>query len=205
MSNEQWAKLLAEHEDKLELPGGLLMRSGPRDYVGTVLAVTGTLYYKAGYKTPVREAICACFDQYVATIGDQLRWLIKDETKPVQFNRSKPLRGWLLKLDPDDSPLFAYTGGNKPEDASAFEFYTGNLRQWQEQRSWGAKCPAFFSSAEIYSAASFDFPTSFRRLFPSPQGRAWAWRLRFCTLTSGRRGCADRGVHVAETTRRRRR
>lgn len=50
MSNEQWAKLLAEHEDKLELPGGLLMRSGPRDYVGTVLAVTGTLYYEAGYK-----------------------------------------------------------------------------------------------------------------------------------------------------------
>ncbi|RBH85371.1 hypothetical protein BRL93_24100, partial [Xanthomonas oryzae pv. oryzae] len=156
-----WANLLAGHADKLELPGGLLMRSGPRDYVGTVLAITGSLYYKGGYTTPVREAICACFDQYVATIGDELRWLIKDETKPVQFKRAKPLRDWLLKLDPDDSAIFGYTAGNKPEDASAYEFYSANLRGWQEQRGWGLNFLRFSVPLKFI----VERPSSFQNLF----------------------------------------
>ncbi|QBG99129.1 type VI immunity family protein [Xanthomonas oryzae] len=161
MSNDEWAKLLAEHEGKLSLPGGLLMRSGPRDYVGTVLAITGTVYYKGGYTTPVREAICACFDQYVATIGDQLRWLIKDETKPVQFKRAKPLRDWLLKLDPDDSAIFGYTAGDKPEDASAYQFYDANLRQWQEMRSWGLNALRFSVPLKFV----LEHPSAFQQLF----------------------------------------
>ncbi|AKK63268.1 type VI immunity family protein [Xanthomonas oryzae pv. oryzicola] len=161
MSNDQWAKLLAEHEDKLELPGGLLMRSGPENHVGTMLAITGSLYYKGGYTTPVREAICACFDQYVATIGDQLRWLIKDETKPVQFKRAKPLRDWLLKLDPDDSAIFGYTAGDKPEDASAYRFYSENLRGWKEQRGWGLNALHFSVPLKFIA----DQPKAFQRLF----------------------------------------
>ncbi|OLI17351.1 hypothetical protein DXO226_11420 [Xanthomonas oryzae pv. oryzae] len=167
MSNDEWTKLLAEHEGKLSLPGGLLMRSGPRDYVGTVLAITGTLYYKGGYTTPVREAICACFDQYVATIGDELRWLIKDETKPVQFKRAKPLRDWLLKLDPDDSAIFGYTAGDKPEDASAYQFYDANLRQWQEMRSWGLNALRFSVPLKF----ALDHPSAFQRLFVDFAGR----------------------------------
>ncbi|RBH85619.1 hypothetical protein BRL93_23545 [Xanthomonas oryzae pv. oryzae] len=161
MSNDAWAKLLAEHEDKLELPGGLLMRSGPRDYVGTVLAITGTLYYKDGYTTPVREAICNCFDQYTAAIGDQLRWLIKDETKPVQYKRAKPLRNWLLKLDPDDSAIFGYTGGDNSEDASAYEFYSTNLRRWKEQRGWGLSALRFSLPLKFV----VENPAAFQRMF----------------------------------------
>ncbi|MGS0642839.1 type VI immunity family protein [Xanthomonas oryzae pv. oryzicola] len=161
MSNDQWAKLLAEHEGKLELPGGLLMRSGPENYIGTVLAITGSLYYKGGYTTPVREAVCACFDQYVASIGDQLRWLIKDETKPVQFKRAKPLRDWLLKLDPDDSAIFGYTAGDKPEDASAYRFYSENLRGWKEQRGWGLNALHFSVPLKFIA----EQPKAFQRLF----------------------------------------
>ncbi|MFC7519356.1 type VI immunity family protein [Xanthomonas populi] len=161
MSNDECAKLLTEHEGKLSLPGGLLMRSGPRDYVGTVLAVTGTLYYKSGYTTPVREAICACFDQYAAAVGDVLRWMHKDETKPVKFSRSKPLRDWLLKLDPDDSAIFGYTAGEKQEDASAYEFYSANLRGWQEQRGWGLSCLRFSVPLKFVA----DNPSTFQRLF----------------------------------------
>ncbi|RBH88283.1 hypothetical protein BRL93_17470, partial [Xanthomonas oryzae pv. oryzae] len=156
-----WANLLAGHEDKLSLPGGLLMRSGPRDYVGTVLAITGTLYYKGGYTTQVREAICDCFDQYTTAIGNQLRWMLRDETDPVPIKKAKILREWLPKLDTDDSAIFAYTAGENPEDASGYQFYSANLRAWKEKRGKGLNVLRFAVPLTFISHN----PSAFQRMF----------------------------------------
>jgi hypothetical protein len=50
--------------DRGLLPGAMLMRYGPENYIGAALAVRATLYFEGSYKNDVREAICTCFDRY---------------------------------------------------------------------------------------------------------------------------------------------
>jgi hypothetical protein len=58
--------LMRAHPEKLRVPGGLLTKQGPQDYVGSVPAISGTLFFNDAHTPEVREAICACFDEYVA-------------------------------------------------------------------------------------------------------------------------------------------
>ncbi|WP_454690754.1 hypothetical protein [Achromobacter aloeverae] len=55
-------QLMREHPEKMRVPGGLLTKRGPQDYVGSVPAITGTLFFKDAHLPEVREAVCACFD-----------------------------------------------------------------------------------------------------------------------------------------------
>jgi len=52
---------------------------GPQGYVGTVSAVTGTLFFNCAHLPEMREAICACFDEYEAIAGHHLTWLWRAE------------------------------------------------------------------------------------------------------------------------------
>ncbi|RMM79643.1 hypothetical protein ALQ71_200253 [Pseudomonas coronafaciens pv. striafaciens] len=42
----------------------LLTKQGPQDYVGSVPAITGTLFFNDEHLPEIREAICSCFDEY---------------------------------------------------------------------------------------------------------------------------------------------
>ena len=57
------------------LPGAMLMKYGPENYVGATLAVRATLYFYGSHTDAVRLAICQCFDQYEAMAKEHLTWL----------------------------------------------------------------------------------------------------------------------------------
>lgn len=52
------AEELAKQPHLLEMPGNLLMKGGPEDYIGAVLCVRGTLYFREAHTPLVREALC---------------------------------------------------------------------------------------------------------------------------------------------------
>ena len=58
------AEELAKQPHLLEIPGNLLMKGGPEDYIGAVLCVRGTLYFREAHTPLVREALCQCFDEF---------------------------------------------------------------------------------------------------------------------------------------------
>ncbi|RJX46914.1 hypothetical protein C6383_16825 [Pseudomonas syringae pv. actinidiae] len=49
-------QLMREHPEKMRVPGGLLTKQGPQDYVGGVPAITGTLFFNDAHLPEVREA-----------------------------------------------------------------------------------------------------------------------------------------------------
>lgn len=59
--------------DRGLLPGAMLMRYGPENYIGAALAVRATLYFQGSYKNDVREAISTCFDRYEAIAKAHLK------------------------------------------------------------------------------------------------------------------------------------
>lgn len=72
-------RLMREHPEQMRIQGGLLTKQGPQDYVGSVPAITGTLFFKDAHLSEVREAICVCFDEYEAIAGHYLTWLWREE------------------------------------------------------------------------------------------------------------------------------
>jgi hypothetical protein len=127
----EWTKI----HGHLELPGAMLMKYGPQDYVGGAICVRGTLYFKNSFSEEVREEICKCFDAYQAIAQDHLRWLWRDEppSGPDKFEYSKApeLRAMVKQMKPDHHLGFAYTGGEKPHDASPWRFHTSGLPAWE--------------------------------------------------------------------------
>ena len=58
---------LAKQPHLLEIAGNLLMKGGPEDYIGAVLCLRGTLYFKEAHTPLVRESLCQCFDEQSPT------------------------------------------------------------------------------------------------------------------------------------------
>jgi hypothetical protein len=125
---------LKTHEHGV-LPGAMLMKYGPQDYIGATLAVRGTLYFRGSYKAAVREAICQCFDAYESIAKVHLTWLWREEPPegPDKFvyPKAKPLRTMMMRMDEDDHVGFTYIGGEKPHDASPWMFWVSGLRGWE--------------------------------------------------------------------------
>jgi len=160
------AKAMREHEHHLFLPGAMLMKYGPQDYVGATLAVRGTLYFKGSHTPEVREAICQCFDAYEAIAKEHLTWLWREEPPegPDKFAypKAKPMRNMMKRMDEDDHVGFAYIGGKKPEDASPWLFYVSGHRAWQAKMgTWGLDSLQF-SLPPLYVE---EHPTAFQKLF----------------------------------------
>lgn len=135
-------QLMREQPEKMRVPGGLLTKQGPQDYVGSVPAIVGTLYFKDAHLADVREAICACFDEYEAIARDHLTWLWRAEPPegPEKFLYSKApqMRTMMKRMDEDDLVSFIYTGGEKAHDAADWEFQVFGVRGWKARMGdWG--------------------------------------------------------------------
>lgn len=143
MHNSKVGAFMAEWEKSHEhgvLPGAMLMKYGPEDYVGATIAVRGTLYFHGSHTAEVREALCKCFDAYETIAKQHLTWLWREEPPegPDKFAYAKAptLRAMLKKMGEDDHVGFAYTGGKKPHDASPWLFFASGLRAWEAKLGW---------------------------------------------------------------------
>jgi len=148
------------------LPGAMLMKHGPENYIGATLAVRGTLYFRGAYTDGVREAICTCFDQYEAIVKEHLTWLWREEPTegPNRFAypKAKPMREMLARMDENDHVGFAYTGGEKSCDASPWLFWVSGLRAWEIKKGRNALDSLQFSVPRQFVE---QHPTAFQALF----------------------------------------
>lgn len=129
------AEELTRQSHLLEMPGNLLMKGGPEDYVGAVLCLRGTLYFKEAHTPLVREALCQCFDEFKRLAEPHLTWLWREEPpegKPLTaFRNTRPLREMLAGMDEDYPLAFYYTSGKQPNDASAWLFKIIGKSAWE--------------------------------------------------------------------------
>lgn len=160
------AALLQAHPEAQLIPGALLMKYGPQDYIGAALAVRGSLYFEGSHTQEVRSAICDCFEAYEAIAKEQIKWLWREEppTGPDQFAYAKapPMRKMMEKLRPDDLPSFAYTSGIKPEDASQWQFQVSGIRAWKAKMGTWGLATLTFSFPPLFVE---EHPTAMQKLF----------------------------------------
>lgn len=135
-------QLMREHPEKLHVPGGLLTKQGPQDYVGSVPAISGTLFFDDAHTPQVREAICACFDDYESIAKDHLTWLWREDPPDgpdkMPYAEAKSMRTLMKRLDENDAVSFGYTSGRQPHDAGDWEFQVYGLRGWRAKMGgWG--------------------------------------------------------------------
>lgn len=159
------AEELAKHSHLLEMPGNLLMKGGREDYIGAVLCLRGTLYFKGAHTPLVREALCQCFDDYKRLAGPQLTWLWREEPpegKPLTaYGDAKPLREMLAGMDEDYPLSFYYNSGKQSIDASGWYFEIFG------QSAWEAKIGRDLSVLEFSVPLLYQEqnPLHFQRLF----------------------------------------
>lgn len=148
------------------LPGAMLMKYGPENYIGATLAVRATLYFHGSHTAAVREAICNCFDQYEAIARQHLTWLWREEPPegPDKFAypKAKSMREMLKRMDENDCVGFAYIGGAKPHDASPWLFWVSGLREWEAKQGDNGLDSLQFSVPRQFVE---NHPTEFQRLF----------------------------------------
>ncbi|ARU88545.1 DUF3396 domain-containing protein [Pseudomonas sp. M30-35] len=128
---------LAKQPQILEMLGNLLMKGGREDYIGAVLCLRGTLYFKEAHTPLVREALCQCFDEFKRIAEPHLTWLWREEPpegKPLTaYADAKPLREMLGNMDENYPLTFYYTSGKKSNDASAWFFEIFAQAAWESK------------------------------------------------------------------------
>ena len=148
------------------LPGALLMKYGPENYIGATLAVRGTLYFHGSHTPDVREAICRCFQRYESIAKPNLTWLWREEPPegPNKFTypKARPLRDMISQMDENDHVGFTYLGGQKPHDASPWMFWVSGLRGWEAKLGSRGLDTLEFSIPVALSEAN---PIIFQQLF----------------------------------------
>ncbi len=161
------AEELAKQPHLLEMPGNLLMKGGPQDYIGAVLCVRGTLYFREAHTPLVREALCQCFDEFKKVAEPHLTWLWREEPpkgKPlIAYKDAKPLREMMQEMDEDDHLSFSYTNGKNAHDAGAWLFDIYGKRGWQAKMGDGLSVLEF-SAPLLYQEQN---PLFFQQLFLS--------------------------------------
>ncbi len=158
----EWAKT----HDHGVMPGAMLMKHGPEDYVGATICVRGVLYFKGSHTPEVREALCKCFDAYQAVAKDHLAWLWREEPSDgpdkYAYAKAPSMRAMVKKMDEEDRFSFAYVGGEKPHDASPWLFHASGLRAWQAKLGWKGLDTLLFSFPREVVEKN---PTLFQKLF----------------------------------------
>lgn len=126
---------LTKQPHLVEMPGNLLMKGGREDYVGAVLCLRGTLYFRDAHTQLVREALCQCFDEFSKFSEPHLTWLWREEPPQgdplVQYSKANSLRDMISQMDEDDHLSFYYINGKQSCDASAWLFEIYGKRAWQ--------------------------------------------------------------------------
>lgn len=160
-------QLMREHPEEMRVPGGLLS-GGAKDYIGAVPALSGVLFFKNAHEPEVREAICACFDEYAAFSGAHLTWLWRAEPpvgpNKIAYPKAKPIRELMSQLSADHLVSFAYTSGERAEDAGDWEFQVYGLQGWRAKMGdWGVSAVRF----AVPLLSLDDHPTVFQSMFVS--------------------------------------
>ncbi|PWF47792.1 DUF3396 domain-containing protein [Massilia glaciei] len=159
---DEWIKT---HERDV-LPGAMLMKYGPQDYVGATIAVRGTLYFKGSHTPAIREALCKCLDAYEAVAKDHLTWLWREEPPDgpdkYAYAKAPPMRALIKKMGEQDQVSFAYVGGEKPHDASPWMFFASGMREWEAKLGWNGLDSLRFSVPKEVIEKN---PTLFQKLF----------------------------------------
>lgn len=128
---------LSKDPSLISFPGDLFMRGGAKDYVGAVLCVRASLFFKGGHTSTVREMICSCFDKYVELSGNVFTWLWREnpaEGAPkLRYGEAPSLHDMILNKDEDEILSLCYTAGEKSEDASAWQFLICGQRGWESK------------------------------------------------------------------------
>ncbi|MFK3774781.1 DUF3396 domain-containing protein [Pseudomonas sp. NPDC089406] len=184
------AEALAKHPQSLEVPGNLLMKGGPEDYIGAVLCLRGTLYFKEAHTALVREALCQCFDDFKELAAPSLTWLWREEPpqgKPLTaYAEARPLREMMQAMDEDDHLSFCYTSGKQSRDASGWLFDIYGKRGWQAKKGRGLSVLEF-SVPLLYQEQN---PLNFLRLF-----------LNFSRRLAAEQGYAGHAFNLSPTSR----
>jgi hypothetical protein len=159
-------QLMREHPEKMRVPGGLLTKRGPQDYVGSVPAITGTLFFKNAHLPEVREAICACFDEYEAIATPYLTWLWREEPPEGPDKFAYPIapsmRSMVKRMKENDLLAFTYTSGEQPYDAGDWEFDVSGMRGWEAKMVVRGTSVLRFSLPMLYVE---EHPTAFQAMF----------------------------------------
>ncbi|KEZ67477.1 MULTISPECIES: type VI immunity family protein [Pseudomonas] len=162
------AQLIREHAEKMRVPGGLLTKQGPQNYVGSVPAITGTLFFNDAHLPEVREAICSCFDEYEALAKEHLTWLWREEPPegPDKFAYAKapPMRSMVKRMKENDLVAFTYISGKQPHDAGDWEFDVSGMRGWEAKMLVCGTSALRFSMPRLYVE---EHPTAFQAMFVS--------------------------------------
>jgi hypothetical protein len=161
-------ELMRSNPDAMNVPGGLLTKRGPQDYVGSVPAITAVLFFQGAHLPAVRAAICECFDEYQAVVKPAFTWLFREEPPegPAKqpYAKAKPLKTMLGRMEPNDAVSFHYTSGKLAHDASAWEFQVIGMPAWRaDMGGWGL-CGLQFSVPLLFVEEQ---PDAFRALFVS--------------------------------------
>lgn len=169
MAKPNMAEFMAEWEkthDHGVMPGAMLMKYGPEDYVGAAICVRGTLYFKGSHTPEVREALCQCLDAYEAIAKDHLTWLWREEPPEgpdkYPYAKAPTMRAMVKKMGAQDQVSFAYVGGEKPHDASPWMFFASGMREWEAKLGWNGLDSLRFSVPKEIVEQN---PTLFQELF----------------------------------------
>jgi hypothetical protein len=142
-------ELMRTRPEALNVPGGMLTRHGPEDYVGCVPAIAGTLFFADAHLPAVREAICACFDEYRRVVKPALTWLFREDPPEgpgkQAISKAKPLEAMVARMDEDDPLSFCYTSGKQAHDAGPWEFQVEGIPAWQVRMGGWGLCGLRFS------------------------------------------------------------
>lgn len=161
-------QLMRDHPEKMRVPGGLLTKQGPQDYVGSVPAITGTLFFNDAHTPEAREAICACFDEYEAVARMHLTWLWRAEPREgpdkVAYPKAKPMRDMVERMKENDLVSFIYTSGEQPHDAGEWEFQVFGRRGWEAKMIVRGTSALRFSMPLLYVEEN---PRAFQAMFIS--------------------------------------
>ena len=135
-------ELMRTNPEALNVPGGMLTASGPQDYVGCVPVIAGTIFFENAHLPTVRDAINECFEAYQAIAKPKLTWLLREDPpegpRKMAFEKAKPLKTMLARLDPNALVSFYYTGGKQVHDAGVWEFQVNGLPAWRANMGdWG--------------------------------------------------------------------
>lgn len=181
---------LAKQPHLMEMPGNLLMKGGAEDYIGAVLCLRGTLYFKEAHTPLVREALCQCFDEFKRIAEPHLTWLWREEPpegKPLMaYADAKPLREMLSSMDEDYPLSFYYSSGKQSIDASGWHFEIFGQSAW-ESRIGRDLSVLEFSVPLLHQEQQ---PLDFLRLF-----------LDFARRLSPRQGYAGHALNLSPTRR----
>jgi len=159
-------ELMRTNPEALNVPGGMLTRQGPQNYVGCVPAIAGTLFFTDAHLPAVRVAICVCFDEYQRIVNPTLTWLFREDPpegpSKMAFSKAKPLKTMLARMHEDDPVSFYYASGKEAHDAGPWEFQVMGIPAWRDKMGGWGLCGLRFSVPLLFVEEK---PDTFVQLF----------------------------------------